>query len=81
MLKELTKIYFQIKSIFRNTFLFRKTVACPIVDSIDWNNYEHTDIYGNTLFRGIWEWGFLYKESEVPPLELNKHKQKSEPYW
>ena len=59
----------------------RKTVACPIVDGIDWNTYDHTNIYGNTLNRGIWEWGFLYKETEVPLKELKKHKYESEPYW
>ncbi len=58
----------------------RKIVACPIVDGIDWNTLEHTNIYGNSLKRGIWEWGFLYKEKDVPQKELDKHKYKSEPY-
>ncbi|CAF0787226.1 unnamed protein product [Brachionus calyciflorus] len=59
----------------------RKTLAVPIVDGIDWNTMEHTDIYGNSLNRGIWEWGFLYKETQVPDKESKMHKQYSEPYW
>ncbi|CAF4369188.1 unnamed protein product, partial [Adineta steineri] len=42
---------------------------------------EHTNIYGSSLFRGIWEWGFLYKETQVPDQELYKRKYTSEPYW
>lgn len=59
----------------------RKTLAVPIVDGIDWNTLDHTNIYGDANNRGIWEWGFLYKETEVPPEEIRRHKQKSEPYW
>ena len=53
----------------------------PIVDGIDWNTIAHQDIYGGALNRGIWEWGFLYKESEVPERERAKHNRFSEPYW
>ncbi|CAF0787263.1 unnamed protein product [Brachionus calyciflorus] len=60
---------------------YGKTLAVPIVDGIDWNTMEHTDIYGNSLNRGIWEWGFLYKETQVPDKESKMHKQYSEPYW
>jgi len=42
---------------------------------------EHTNIYGDTQNLGIWEWGFLYKEAEVPDREHQRHKYKSEPYW
>lgn len=59
----------------------RKALAVPIVDGIDWNTIEHTNIYGSSLHRGIWEWGFLYKESEVPEKELKKRARNSEPYW
>ena len=52
----------------------RRTVACPIVDGLDWNTLEHTDMYGHSLKRGIFEWGFLYKEMDVPQKELDKHK-------
>jgi polypeptide N-acetylgalactosaminyltransferase len=53
----------------------------PIVDGIDWDNLQHTNIYGDTLNRGIFEWGFLYKETEVPEQELKLRKFNSEPYW
>lgn len=59
----------------------RKILAVPIVDGLDWNNLEHTNIYGNSLNRGIYEWGFLYKETEVPKEELKNHIHSSEPYW
>ena len=32
------------------------------------------------LFRGIFEWGFLYKEIEVPQKERQQHTHFSEPY-
>jgi polypeptide N-acetylgalactosaminyltransferase len=59
----------------------RKILAVPIVNGIDWNTLEHTDIYGGSLNRGIFEWGFLYKETEVPQKEQKRHKRSSEPYW
>ena len=55
-------------------------MAVPIVDGIDWNTVEHQNIYGDTLNRGIFEWGFLYKETEVPKAESDRHKYTSEPY-
>ena len=51
------------------------------MDGIDWNTLEHQDIYGGALNRGIWEWGFLYKETQVPQQELTKRAHSSEPYW
>ena len=61
--------------------LNRKALAVPIVDGLEWNTLEHTNIYGTSNFRGIWEWGFLYKETQVPERELKKRKHSSEPYW
>ena len=61
--------------------LNRKALAVPIVDGLEWNTLEHTNIYGSSNFRGIWEWGFLYKETQVPEQELKKRKHQSEPYW
>ena len=59
----------------------RKTIACPIVDGLDWDSLEHNSIYGDTQSRGIWEWGFLYKEIDVPNEELSRHEHpNSEPY-
>ncbi|CAF0804611.1 unnamed protein product [Adineta ricciae] len=59
----------------------RRALAVPIVDGLEWKTLEHTNIYGSSNFRGIWEWGFLYKETEVPAQELKKRKHQSEPYW
>jgi polypeptide N-acetylgalactosaminyltransferase len=62
-------------------FKIRKILAVPIVDGLDWNSLEHTNIYGNSLNRGIFEWGFLYKETEVPSEESKRHPYRTEPYW
>ncbi|CAF3237728.1 unnamed protein product [Rotaria socialis] len=61
--------------------LNRKAVAVPIVDGLEWNTLEHKNIYGSTNYRGIWEWGFLYKETQIPDQEAKKRKYPSEPYW
>ena len=57
-------------------------MAVPFIDGIDYNSFAYKPVYqpGHN-FRGIFEWGFLYKESEVPARERNKHKYKSEPFW
>jgi hypothetical protein len=60
--------------------LNRKTLAVPIVDGIEWNTLQHNPAYGGSLHRGIWEWGFLYKESELPQREKNMMKYPTEPY-
>ena len=57
-------------------------MAVPIVDGIDWDNFRYSPVYqGHEHFRGIFEWGFLYKESHVPKKELDKRTHNSEPYW
>jgi len=61
--------------------LNRKTLAIPIVDGIDWNTLGHNSAYyGGILYRGIWEWGFLYKETEIPQRERSLMKYQTEPY-
>lgn len=60
--------------------LNRKTLAVPIVDGIEWNTLRHNTAYGGTLYRGIWEWGFLYKETELPQRERSLMKYQTEPY-
>ena len=60
--------------------LNRKTVAIPIVDGIEWNSLKHNTAYGGTLYRGIWEWGFLYKETELPTKERALMRYQTEPY-
>ena len=61
-------------------FVFRKMMAVPIVDGIDWDNFRYHPVYGAAHHRGIFEWGFLYKESQVPKKELNRRQHNSEPY-
>lgn len=59
----------------------RTIMAVPIIDGIDWNNFHYSSVYQSGMhFRGIFEWGFLYKESEVPQTVLNKRQHDSEPY-
>jgi len=56
-------------------------MTVPTIDGIDWNNFQYRPVYqGQHHFRGIFEWGFLYKESQVPQRELNRHQHHSEPY-
>ena len=39
-------------------------MAVPLVDSIRWSNYQHRSLYPpNRRYIGIFEWGFLYKET------------------
>ena len=58
-----------------------KTLAVPIVDGIEWNTLQHNSVYfGGKLYRGIWEWGFLYKETEIPQRERSLMKYQTEPY-
>lgn len=58
-----------------------RTMAVPTIDSIDWNDFHVSPVYQkNTFFRGIFEWGFLYKESRVPSSVLATRKHNSEPY-
>ena len=57
-------------------------MAVPIVDGVDWDTFRYKPVYqDHKHFRGIFEWGFLYKESQVPQKELSKREHNSEPYW
>lgn len=59
----------------------RTIMTVPTIDGIDWNNFQYRPVYqGQHHFRGIFEWGFLYKESMVPQKELDRRKHHSEPY-
>ncbi|XP_063536219.1 N-acetylgalactosaminyltransferase 7 isoform X3 [Cydia strobilella] len=58
-----------------------KTMTVPVIDGVDHRTFEYRPVYAHdTNFRGIFEWGMLYKENEVPDREANKHAHKSEPY-
>ena len=57
-------------------------MAVPVIDSINWDTFRYRPVYAyGTYYRGIFEWGFLYKESRVPQKELDKREHISEPYW
>ncbi|XP_019876718.1 N-acetylgalactosaminyltransferase 7 isoform X1 [Aethina tumida] len=59
----------------------RKTMTVPVIDGIDHKTFEYRPVYGDDRhFRGIFEWGMLYKENEVPERELRTRKHNSEPY-
>ncbi|XP_060593944.1 LOW QUALITY PROTEIN: N-acetylgalactosaminyltransferase 7-like [Ruditapes philippinarum] len=60
----------------------RTIMTVPIVDGINWDNYAYASVYGAATahHRGIFEWGFLYKESQVPLKELRRREHNSEPY-
>jgi len=56
-------------------------MAVPIIDGIDSETFRYSPVYqAGHHFRGIFEWGFLYKESNVPQKVLNTRKYDSEPY-
>ncbi|XP_072380186.1 N-acetylgalactosaminyltransferase 7 isoform X1 [Diabrotica undecimpunctata] len=58
-----------------------KTMTVPVIDGIDHKTFEYRPVYGEDRhFRGIFEWGMLYKENEVPHRELKTRKHNSEPY-
>ena len=61
-------------------FMFRTILAVPIVDGINWDNMAYYSVYDSRHHRGIFEWGFLYKESVVPEKELATPEHASEPY-
>ena len=61
-------------------FVFRTILAVPIVDGINWDNMAYYSVYDSRHHRGIFEWGFLYKESVVPEKELATREHASEPY-
>lgn len=60
----------------------RKTLTVPIIDGIDSVNFEYRPVYSknNEHFRGIWEWGMLYKEIGLDMKEHLKTHRVSEPY-
>lgn len=56
-------------------------MTVPIIDGIDYNTWEYRTVYEHGHhFRGIFEWGMLYKENELPEKEKKKRNHESEPY-
>ncbi|CAG9801447.1 unnamed protein product [Chironomus riparius] len=59
-----------------------KTMTVPIIDGIDHKTFEYRPVYGEGHnFRGIFEWGLLYKENELPKREEKRRAHSSEPYY
>lgn len=58
-----------------------RIMTVPVIDGIDHKTFEYRPVYQHGMnYRGIFEWGMLYKENEVPDKEASKHKHSSEPY-
>ncbi|XP_034941917.1 N-acetylgalactosaminyltransferase 7 [Chelonus insularis] len=56
-------------------------MTVPIIDGIDHKTFEYRSVYQEGhLYRGIFEWGMLYKENELPRREAKQRKYQSEPY-
>ena len=62
--------------------LFRRIMTVPVIDGIDMNTWEYRRVYGaaDKHFRGIFEWGLLYKETELPEKERKGRQHGSEPF-
>ena len=60
---------------YRNLFLLNPVSINHVYSSSLISRYA-----SGKLFRGIFEWGFLYKEIEVPDRERKRHLHHSEPY-
>lgn len=60
----------------------KKTLTVPIIDGVDSENFQYRPVYSknNEHFRGIWEWGMLYKEIGLDMNEHLKTHRVSEPY-
>lgn len=56
-------------------------MSVPIIDGIDHKTFEYRPVYADGHhYRGIFEWGMLYKENEVPKREQKRRAHNSEPY-
>ncbi|XP_075224341.1 N-acetylgalactosaminyltransferase 7 isoform X1 [Lycorma delicatula] len=59
----------------------RTVMTVPVIDGIDHQTFEYRAVYqANHHFRGIFEWGMLYKENELPTKEISARTYNSEPY-
>ncbi|KAL3091711.1 hypothetical protein niasHT_024293 [Heterodera trifolii] len=60
----------------------RRVMTVPVIDGIDMNTWEYRRVYGEAdrHFRGIFEWGLLYKETELPEREIKQRHHNSEPF-
>ena len=60
----------------------RKTLSVPVIDGINWNDFGINPVYAkDSHSRGLFEWGMLYKEGNVPEKEEKRRAHHSEPYY
>ncbi|XP_046739825.1 N-acetylgalactosaminyltransferase 7 [Diprion similis] len=58
-----------------------KVMTVPVIDGIDHKSFEYRPVYQEGhLYRGIFEWGMLYKENELPRREAKTRSHDSMPY-
>ncbi|XP_029677921.1 N-acetylgalactosaminyltransferase 7 isoform X2 [Formica exsecta] len=59
----------------------RNVMTVPVIDGIDHKTFEYRPVYQEGhLYRGIFEWGMLYKENELPRREAKARAHDSMPY-
>lgn len=59
----------------------RTTLAVPVIDGINWNDFSITPVYAaGAHSRGLFEWGMLYKEGQLPKKEEKRNSKHSQPY-
>lgn len=56
-------------------------MTVPVIDGVDHKTFEYRPVYQEGhLYRGIFEWGMLYKENELPRREAKTRAHDSMPY-
>lgn len=56
-------------------------MTVPIIDGVDHNTFAYRPVYQEGhLYRGIFEWGMLYKENEITSKEIKARDHQSMPY-
>uniref|UniRef100_A0AC35UIM3 Polypeptide N-acetylgalactosaminyltransferase n=1 Tax=Rhabditophanes sp. KR3021 TaxID=114890 RepID=A0AC35UIM3_9BILA len=60
----------------------KRIMTVPVIDGIDMNTWEYRSVYGasDRHFRGIFEWGLLYKEKLLTGHEKTRRKHPSQPF-
>ena len=60
----------------------RRTLSVPVIDGIAWDTFAIDPVYSaGSHSRGLFEWGMLYKEGNVPAKEERRRSHHSEPYY
>ncbi|OAF69381.1 Protein-UDP acetylgalactosaminyltransferase 7 [Intoshia linei] len=56
-------------------------MTVPYIDGINYENFDITRVYSpGSYFKGIFEWGMLYKETSINFEQINNRKSPIEPY-